>query len=104
MNKLQNDLRCLQAQIDQLQVRNSRFGRTYNPSGRNQCTTFGEVICNNCLRVGHISRNCRGLLRDPRIPQQPRFGPQQTPRPPSQQYARPQFTQRQQPPHPQQGN
>ena len=73
MNKLQNDLRRLQAQLDQLQVRNTRFGRTYNPIGRNQCTTSGVAICNNCLRVDHIARNCHGLLRDPHIPQQPRL-------------------------------
>ena len=73
--RLRNDLRKLQTQLDRMQSTQNRFGtgRSYNPTGRNQRTTSGDVICNNCQRVGHIARNCRGLLRDPRIPQQSRF-------------------------------
>ena len=52
--------------MDQIQRRNNRFitGRTYDPTATNQRNS-GEVIFNNCRRVGS-----RGFLRDPRISQQ----------------------------------
>ena len=56
-----------------MHLRKNRVSRIYNPTERNQRTTTGEAICNSCHRVGHIARNCRGSLRDPRIPQKNHF-------------------------------
>ena len=35
------------------------------PSSRNRRTTDGLPICNNCDKVGHITRNCRNHPRQP---------------------------------------
>ena len=77
IHQLQEDLRRVKSQLSQLQVTNNRNGRQYRPTLRNKRSTTGAPICYSCRRVGHISRNCRGFLQDPRIPQQQRFGTSQ---------------------------